>query len=98
MFTCSTDADCTGNGAGSCQPDGFCAFPDAMCESGQRYGELAGGGFANACVPIDEGTTGVDTASSGPTTGVSTSPLMASGSKFTSLPCRACGRRRASCR
>ncbi|MEM6292622.1 MAG: hypothetical protein AAGA54_15225 [Myxococcota bacterium] len=61
VFTCSSDADCTGNGAGSCQPNGFCAFPDAMCPSGQRYGDLAGGGFANACVPLDEETSGGDT-------------------------------------
>ncbi|MGH1345079.1 MAG: hypothetical protein ACRBN8_26195 [Nannocystales bacterium] len=51
VFTCAADTDCTGEGVGTCQSNGFCAFPDAMCESGARYGELAGGGFANMCVP-----------------------------------------------
>lgn len=58
VFTCSSDSDCTGEGNGVCQPNGFCAFPDAMCESGFRYGELAGGGFANTCVSLDAGSTG----------------------------------------
>ncbi len=35
---------------GTCQPNGYCSFPDAECPSGQRYGELAGGGFAGLCV------------------------------------------------
>lgn len=53
VFTCASDTDCTGEGVGTCQSNGFCAFPDAMCDSGSRYGELAGGGFANMCVPQD---------------------------------------------
>lgn len=56
VFTCSANADCTGEGNGVCVETGFCAFPDAMCESGLRYGALAGGGFAELCVPVD--TTG----------------------------------------
>lgn len=74
VFTCSSDSDCTGEGNGVCQPNGFCAFPDAMCESGFRYGDLAGGGFANACVPLDIGSTGNvggtdgESTSSGPVT------------------------------
>ncbi len=55
VFSCGSDSDCTGSGNGTCQSNGFCAFPDAMCESGMRYGDLAGGGFANMCVPMDEG-------------------------------------------
>ncbi len=55
VFTCASDSDCTGEGNGTCQANGFCAFPDAMCQSGMRYGDLAGGGFANMCVPPDEG-------------------------------------------
>lgn len=81
VFTCASDSDCTGEGNGSCQSNGFCAFPDAMCDSGSRYGELAGGGFANACVPLDEpgetdsavGSTGAGT-SNEPTTTTTSNP------------------------
>lgn len=58
---------------GMCQANGYCSFPDAECPSGQRYGELAGGGFAGLCVEDEAGTTGApsvststDGASSGP--------------------------------
>jgi hypothetical protein len=35
--------------AGSCQPNGFCAFPDPTCPSMLRYGE-ASDGLENTCV------------------------------------------------
>lgn len=71
VFTCKSNDDCTGSGAGVCQDNGFCAFPDAQCDSGLRYGELAGGGFASMCVPEETpGSTGVGT----------TTPPMTSGS------------------
>lgn len=41
-FTCQADAQCVGQGAGVCQPDGHCSFPAADCPSGQRYGEHSG--------------------------------------------------------
>lgn len=79
VFTCASDTDCTGEGSGTCQSTGFCAFPDAMCDSGSRYGELAGGGFANLCVPQDEPG---ETDPPGPSTGSSTS----TGPTTTTLP------------
>ncbi len=36
---------------GVCQATGFCSFPDGKCESGQRYGELAGSQLGGSCVP-----------------------------------------------
>lgn len=61
VFTCSSDADCQGDGVGQCEANGFCSFPDQQCPSGRRYGELAGGGFANDCVDIEDGSTGLAT-------------------------------------
>lgn len=37
-FECSLDTECSG---GMCA-DGYCAFPDPNCMSGQRYGDLSG--------------------------------------------------------
>ncbi len=57
-FSCLDDAACTdaGSGPGRCEATGFCSFPDAACASGRRYGGLAGGGLAGACVDGDEAT------------------------------------------
>jgi cysteine-rich repeat protein len=57
-FECQADSQCSG---GRCEADGWCSFPDTRCDSGQRYGEHAGGGLAGECVPIgdtDVGSTG----------------------------------------
>lgn len=55
VFTCETSDQCTVGG--TCQPNGFCSFPDSTCPTGQRYGEAAGNDLANRCVgdepPID---------------------------------------------
>jgi hypothetical protein len=45
-FTCGGDPDCSG---GTCETNGFCAFADATCASGRRYGDLSGP-VANQCV------------------------------------------------
>ncbi|MFN0248866.1 MAG: LamG domain-containing protein [Kofleriaceae bacterium] len=45
-FQCATSDQC---GAGTCEPEGFCSFPDATCASGRRFGEL-GGSLAGVCV------------------------------------------------
>jgi hypothetical protein len=59
-YACEADAQCVDAGiAGVCQSPGWCSFPDAGCESGQRYGDLAGGGLAGTCVPVDGGSSGV---------------------------------------
>ena len=48
-----------------------------MCESGFRYGELAGGGFADTCVPLDVGSTGgIDTSGGSTSTQPVTTTLL----------------------
>lgn len=62
-FECQADSQCSG---GTCEADGWCSFPDMRCDSGQRYGEHAGGGLANMCVPTgdtDIGSTSEPTSS-----------------------------------
>ncbi|MCA9706663.1 MAG: hypothetical protein KDK70_12490 [Myxococcales bacterium] len=61
-FPCSSDEQCSRDGAaGVCQASGYCSFPDADCESDQRYGELAPAELAGTCVPVGgESTTGED--------------------------------------
>ncbi|MEM9457818.1 MAG: LamG domain-containing protein [Myxococcota bacterium] len=66
-FSCQSDAQCFTDGAGLCQPTGYCSFPDEDCQSGQRYGELSGP-FAKSCVPLGamaSEPTGVASTSSG---------------------------------
>lgn len=55
-FNCQDDAGCGANG--QCEGNGFCSFPDAECESGRRYGDLAGAGLQGQCVAVNEGSTG----------------------------------------
>ncbi len=85
VFTCSNDSNCTGQGSGTCEPTGYCSFPDAECPNGRRYGELAGGGFAGSCVEPDDVATdttpGTNTdpsnatlTTSGPTSDATTAP------------------------
>jgi hypothetical protein len=56
LFQCETDQQCQADG-GVCEATGYCSFPDADCESGQRYGEYAGG-LAGECVVNDNASTG----------------------------------------
>jgi hypothetical protein len=72
-FPCDTDEQCTRDGAtGVCQASGYCSFPDASCDSNQKYGDLAPGELAGACVPVADGS-GSDTATGDDaTTGAST--------------------------
>jgi hypothetical protein len=65
-FECRSDAACQGSaGAGVCEPDGYCSFPDAACESGRRYGSHSTPEIAGACVDPEGGGTG-DTGSTSP--------------------------------
>ncbi|MFN0248675.1 MAG: DNRLRE domain-containing protein [Kofleriaceae bacterium] len=42
-YECAASSECTQGGVtGSCEPTGFCSFPDPACPSGQRYGEWSG--------------------------------------------------------
>jgi hypothetical protein len=71
-FPCDTDEQCTRDGAtGVCQASGYCSFPDESCDSNQRYGDLAPGELAGACVPVAEGS-GSDATDDDATTGAST--------------------------
>lgn len=72
-FPCDADEQCARDGtAGVCQPSGYCSFPDASCDSDQRYGELAPGELAGTCVPGAEGSGSDPTMGEGTTDGAST--------------------------
>jgi hypothetical protein len=76
-FLCQSSDECaSGPDAGICEESGYCSFPDAACESGQRYGGLAGP-FSGECTAPDEGTS---TSSSSPTTVESASGVDEAGS------------------
>jgi alpha-tubulin suppressor-like RCC1 family protein len=51
-FHCTSSAQCVNAGAqGTCEPTGWCSFPDPVCMvSGRRYGTLVGDGLASQCV------------------------------------------------
>lgn len=77
-FQCSEDSACVLEGiAGTCEPNGFCSFPDEECSSGRRFGQEAPAEFASICVS-PEGSTGED--------GLSSSTGTASTSLDTTLP------------
>lgn len=64
VFRCESATQCRNNGEdGTCQPNGFCSFPDDDCPSGLRYGAEAPDGLANICVEPEDvaGTDGVTT-------------------------------------
>ncbi|MEM6290929.1 MAG: LamG domain-containing protein [Myxococcota bacterium] len=64
-FACNDDAQCGADG--TCQPTGYCSFPDTTCPSQQRYGGLAGDRLADTCVP-EEALGGTGSSTSVPTT------------------------------
>ena len=67
-YSCLQSSECqNGDVLGSCEPGGLCSFPDPMCTSGKKYGELAGA-LSGLCV--GEGGTGssTDPSTSTPTT------------------------------
>lgn len=80
-FQCLEDSACSNDGIeGLCQPTGYCSFPDPDCESGYRYGELADA-FAEQCVPVDDGSTGVpDATTTSPQTTAAADPVCGNGS------------------
>ncbi|MEM6292278.1 MAG: LamG domain-containing protein [Myxococcota bacterium] len=57
VFACTESSQCESVGvAGTCEPSGFCSFPDPECDSGRRYGGLAGP-LSNTCVSADDDDT-----------------------------------------
>ncbi len=63
-FICRDGAAC--GVAGRCEDNGYCAFPDAACDSGWRYGEWAPSSLANRCVSGGPVSSGSGTTSSTP--------------------------------
>jgi hypothetical protein len=51
-YACMSSSQCVYRGAqGTCEPSGFCSFPDAACAGAQRrYGDFASAQLANTCV------------------------------------------------
>src|SRR5690242_4484989 len=55
-FSCDSDSQCGAGGMCELGHGHFCSFPDSACQSGRRFGELAGG-QSHQCVgaEIDAG-------------------------------------------
>jgi hypothetical protein len=68
-FTCAGDDACAGVGPGArCEANGWCSFEDGACDSGRRYGELAGDGLGGICVGEASATEGASSSGPSPTT------------------------------
>ena len=80
-FSCAQSSECqNGDLPGTCEPAGLCSFPDLMCPSGKKYGELAGG-QSGQCV--DEGGTSSSSGeATSPTTSVSATASTTFGTTF----------------
>lgn len=76
-FECAADSQCAQNDvAGFCEPQGWCSFPDEECDSGRRFGGLAGT-LSNTCVPAEDTSTGMvaSTTTAGASGALSTGPM-----------------------
>jgi len=50
-YVCEVDSQCVlGGMSGTCEPEGFCAFPDPKCPTGERFESGAGSGLGGQCV------------------------------------------------
>lgn len=71
---------------GLCHASGYCAFPDAQCDTNYSFGAHAGDGLAGQCVPSDgEGTDSSPPGSTGSATGsgdATSDPLSTGGDTF----------------
>jgi alpha-tubulin suppressor-like RCC1 family protein len=55
-YECTGSDQCVSNGMpGTCEPQGFCSFPDTTCPSGQRFEPNAGGALGGQCVADQPG-------------------------------------------
>ena len=56
-YQCSSAEQCVLSGEpGTCEPEGFCSFPDPSCPNGQRFEPHAGNGLGGQCSvtpPVD---------------------------------------------
>lgn len=67
-FACKSSDECRLDSVvGTCQPEGWCSFPDDACSSGERYGTHAGDDNAGVCVA--DGDVGSGTAPGSTTPG-----------------------------
>ena len=67
-YQCGEDGDCrSGAIQGWCEDAQYCSYPDEECESGRRFGDLAGS-LANICTGLLEGSTTSPTTTSPSTT------------------------------
>ena len=54
-YQCASASQCVRDGMqGTCEPVGYCAFPDSACASGERFGNYSGG-YSNQCVGDGDG-------------------------------------------
>lgn len=69
-YACGDDAQCVGDaGQGTCEAEGYCAFPDDTCPTGKRFGEHAGDGLAGSCAGGATGPGTTEASTSASTTG-----------------------------
>ena len=56
-YECRSTGECVQDGVqGSCEPNGFCSFPDPSCApTARRYGEFADAGHRDRCIDDDAG-------------------------------------------
>lgn len=65
-FVCTAERVCEHFGVtGTCEPNGYCSFPDVSCPDGRRFGEHAGP-TSGQCVTDATGDAGVDVDGSTP--------------------------------
>jgi hypothetical protein len=51
LFACGDEEECVLEGvSGTCEPSGYCSFPDPECPSMRRYSDHAPAGLARECV------------------------------------------------
>lgn len=82
-YECATDAACVlDDEQGVCLAPGHCAYPEAECDSGLRFGPAAGQGLASQCVDGAPTTTGALESTS------TTSPAECGPCESTPMECR----------
>ncbi|HWB77350.1 MAG TPA: right-handed parallel beta-helix repeat-containing protein [Nannocystaceae bacterium] len=92
-FACIDDSDCNAAVDGRCELSGFCSYPDATCDAGRRYDDLASDALDRTCVDASgESTTAVaeDSSEVGSGSGSSAADSSTAGSSTGDAPCPDC--------
>lgn len=64
-YHCTVDDQCvTDDILGTCEPEGWCSYPDSTCDTGKRWGPQAGP-YANDCAAPEPDTSSSSSESSG---------------------------------